>query len=342
MTPTAYVTAARRRLAGLGHQSRYLAMSQFMQADRNLVLRAALPDGDWRYERALRSVSDVTVYIVRAGHGETCVLKVAATASGANNLRQEHDVLIQLRSDRQLDGWLSLIPIPLAAGNTGAWTYLLTNRLPGKDSRSPALAETGGLTSAAIAAIAPLHRRTEQTHVVDDRLLELLVDEPAERIMTLLPCADVVKRLAGTLHGDLAGREMTLGWTHGDFHPGNIMVSADGRVTGIVDWGEARERDLSALDVAFWLLTMPEHGRRSRGIGGRVADRLNRELPWTPSEERVLADTTVGDLVDGRALLLLAWLRHVASNLAKSAYFAESPLWSRRSVIPVLRQVAHG
>ena len=341
MTPVAYVTAARRRLAGLGHRSRYLGMSQLMQADRNLALRAALPDGDWTYERALRSVSDVTVYIVRAGHGETGVLKVATTGSGANSLRQEHDVLIQLRSDRQMDNWLALIPDPLAAGNAGAWTYLLTNRLPGKDSRKLALAEADRLTSAAIAAIAPLHRRTEQTRVVDDRLLELLVDEPAETIMTSLPCADAVKRLAGTLRSDLVGRELTLGWTHGDFHPGNIMLSADRRVTGIVDWGEAREHDLPALDIAFWLLTMPEHGR-SRGVGGRVADRLDRGLPWTPSEERVLADTTAGDLIDGRTLLLLAWLRHVASNLAKSAQYAESPLWSRRNVIPVLRQVAHG
>jgi hypothetical protein len=119
------------------------------------------------------------------------------------------------------------------------------------------------------------------------------------------------------------------------------MLSADRRVTGIVDWGEAREHDLSALDIAFWLLTMPEQGR-SRGVGGRVADRLSRGRPWTPSEERVLADTTVGDLIDGRTLLLMAWLRHVASNLAKSAQYAESPLWSRRNVVPVLRQVAHG
>jgi hypothetical protein len=42
MTPAAYVTAARRRLAGMGRRSRYLAMSQSMQAGGNLVLRAAL------------------------------------------------------------------------------------------------------------------------------------------------------------------------------------------------------------------------------------------------------------------------------------------------------------
>ena len=64
------------------------------------MLRAALPDGEWRYERALSSVSDVTAYIVRSGEGETRVLKVAATASGTNSLRREHGILIELRADR--------------------------------------------------------------------------------------------------------------------------------------------------------------------------------------------------------------------------------------------------
>lgn len=340
MMPTAYVTAARRRLAGLGQPFRCLAVSQFMEADRNLVLRAALPDGEWRYERSLRSVSDVTVHIVRAEHGETGVLKVGTTVSGVTSLRREHDVLVQLRSDRQLGNWHALIPVPLAAGEAGAWTYLLTSRLPGKDARKLTPGETDRLTSAAIAAIAPLHRRARETHVVDDRLLEFLVDEPVERVMTSLPGAGVIKRLADALYSDLAGREMTVGWTHGDFHLGNIIVGPDRRVTGIVDWGEAREHDLPVLDIAFWLLTMPGQGR-SRGIGGRVANRLHRGVPWTLAEKRVLADIADGDLVDGRTLLLLAWLRHVASNLAKSAQYAESPLWSRRNVIPVLRQLAY-
>ena len=250
-------------------------------------------------------------------------LKIA-TACGANSLRREHDVLIQLRSDCQLDNWLALIPDPLAAGTAGARTYLLTNLLPGKDGRKPALAETGRLTSAAIAAIAPLHRRTEETRVVDDRLLERLVDEPTETIMTSLPSAGVVKRLAGTLRSDLAGRELTLGWAHGDFHPGNIMLSADRRVTGIVDWGEAREHDLSALDIAFWLLTMPEHGR-SRGLGGRVADRLSRGLPWTPSEECASRhDEARPDRWPDSAAA--GWLRHVAITSPNQLKCREPPV----------------
>ena len=42
------------------------------------------------------------------------------------------------------------------------------------------------------------------------------------------------------------------------------------------------------------------------------------------------------------ALVLLAWLRHIASNLGKSDTYAESPLWVHRAILPVLRQLAHG
>jgi hypothetical protein len=66
-----------------------------------------------------------------------------------------------------------------------------------------------------------------------------------------------------------------------------------------------------------------------------VAARLSRQQCWTPAENHLL-----GDVPAGRPVLLLAWLRHVAGNLAKSGRYASSPLWLRRNVRPVLRQVA--
>ena len=168
-----------------------------------------------------------------------------------------------------------------------------------------------------------------------------MVDEPAELVKTALPCGDVVDRLVKALHSDLAGRTVTLGMTHGDFSAGNILADDEARVTGIVDWGDARERDLPALDIAFWLLTVPGH-ERTRGFGRQVADRLGREQAWTPAERRALGSVAEDGLADGNTLLLLTWLRHVASNLGKSARYAESPVWSRGTIVPVLRQVAHG
>jgi aminoglycoside phosphotransferase len=338
---TAWVRVARRRLAREWQQSRYLtAVPHFARADL-ISSGVALPDGDWRCERLLRTVSDVRVCIMRAEHGATGVLKVAPTASSALVLRRERDVLTQLWSDGQLGDWPAVVPAVLAAGDAGAGAYLFTSRLPGRDGRQLPPREMALLTSAAIEAISPLYRRTRSTRVVDDALLNQLVDEPAELVKKALPCGDVVDRLVKALHSDLAGRTVTLGMTHGDFSAGNVLADDARRVTGIVDWGDARERDLPALDIAFWLLTAPGYGR-TRGFGTQVAGRLGRELAWTPAERHALGTVAEDELADGNTLLLLAWLRHVASNLAKSARYAESPLWSRGTIVPVLRQVARG
>lgn len=340
VTATVWVQAVRRRMARGWEQSRHLkAAPEFAQADLALVC-AALPDGDWRCERLVRTVSDVRVYIMRAEHRETAVLKVASTKSSAAGLRRERSVLTQLGSDRQLGDWSAVVPVLLAAGEVGASSYLFTSKLPGRDGRERAPQEMARLTSAAIQAISPLYLRTRSTRVVDDALLNQLVDEPAELVKTALPCADIVDPLTRALHSSLAGRTVTLGMTHGDFTAGNILADDDARVTGIVDWGDAREHDLPALDIAFWLVTVPGQVRIG-GLGRVVATRLDREQVWTPAERRALGSVAEDDLTDGNTLLLLAWLRHIASNLGKSDTYAENPLWLRRAIVPVLRQLAH-
>jgi aminoglycoside phosphotransferase len=331
VTAATYLTTAQQGLAGLWQRSRYRA------ATPDAVVCAAVHEAGWRRERALRTVTDTAVFTVNGPRGETGVLKVTTTESGMAGLRRERDVLHQLWSDEQLGDWRAVLPVPLNAGDAGAGAFLLTSRLPGRDVPAKTAAR---LTSAAVDAISPLHRRTQTVRVVDETLLARWVDRPAQRIRMALPSNGAVDRLAGALRADLAGRPLTLGWTHGDFHPGNLLVSADGRVTGIVDWGEAHEQDLSVLDLAFWLLTVPAPGQ-PREFGKRIAARLNGGQFWTPAETRLLGVTN-SDLATGRTLLLLAWLRHVASNLGKSSRYASSPLWLRWNVIPVLRQVANG
>jgi Phosphotransferase enzyme family len=335
VTAATYVTAAQQRLAGLWQRSRYRA------ATPDAVVCAAVHDAGWRPERALRTVTDTAVFTVNGPRGETGVLKVTTTESGMAGLRRERDVLRQLWSDEQLGDWRAVLPVPLDAGDVAAGAFLLTSRLPGRVGRDLPAKTAARLTLAAVDAIGPLHRRTQTVRVVDETLLTRWVDRPAQRIRMALPSNGVVGCLAGALRADLAGRPLTLGWTHGDFHPGNLLVSADGRVIGIVDWGGAHEQDLSVLDLAFWLLTVSAPGQ-PREFGKRIAARLSSERFWTPAESRLLGSLTDGDLAAGRTLLLLAWLRHVSSNLGKSDRYGSSPLWLRWNVIPVLRQVANG
>jgi aminoglycoside phosphotransferase (APT) family kinase protein len=302
------------------------------------AVRAALADGGWQRERTLTTLSGTAVIMVSAPGGRTGVLKISATEAGTASLRREHGVLRRLGRDERLGEWRDLLPVPLRWGDSGAGAYLLTSRLPGRDGRQLPQGMAGGLTRAAFRAIAPLHDHDRTVAEVDATLLRRWVDEPAARLAEVARPARVA-RVGAALHAGLAGRRMTLGWTHGDFHPGNVLAGSPERVAGIIDWDQARERDLVATDLAFWIITAPGTGRH-RELGARVAARLDADRCWTPAESRLLAGTD--DAAAGRALLLLAWLRHVAGNLAKSSRYARSPLWLRNNVRPVLRQVAGG
>ncbi len=312
------------------------------------AVRAALAAGGWRCEHVLPTVSDTAVIMVRTSDDSDCLLKLAVSQHGAGSLRGEWEILRRLRAQERLGGWRELIPAPLGWGNTEGTEYLLTSRLPGRDARRLPAAGAGALTSAAFGAIAPLHRQAQTVVGVAGALLDEWVEQP----MALLRDATArrgeasraLDRIGVLLRAGLSGAQVRLGWTHGDFHPGNVLVGADGQVTGIVDWDQARDRDITTIDLAFWLLTVrspgtaPAAGRRQE-FGGRVAARLGRHECWTPAEKRLLG-TAGGSAETGRALLLLAWLRHVAGNLSKSGRYAASPLWPRRNIRPVLRQVA--
>lgn len=297
------------------------------------VVRAALATGNSECEHALRTASDTAVIMVRV-RGMPGVLKVAATRSGVASLRREADVLRLLRSDERLGAFCSLLPVPWDAGNLTGGSYLVTSRLPGQGLQ-PEVALR--LTPAAFHAITPLHCLGRTVRVVDDALLNQWVDEPAERIARAVHESSL-SRLTAMLHRDLAGRPLTLGWTHGDFYPDNVLAAASGEVSGIVDWGQAREADLVALDLVFWLLTMPVRGQ-PRSLGARVATSLHRS--WSP-EERRLIGPVIDEPVSRRTLVLLAWLRHVAGNLEKSDRYASSIVWSRQTIRPVLRSVSAG
>lgn len=273
-------------------------------------------------ERVLPSVSDSAVVML-----EGAVLHSSCSNAGAAALNREYDVLTQLSADDRLGYWRHLLPSVLEAGDG----YLLTTRISGHAGRQVSVAES----VAALAAIRDLHDRTSRLDTLDECRLGDLVDTPAAVVRGALGTEWQRRRvalLASDLHATLKGRTVDLGWTHGDFHPGNVLYDV-GRVSGIVDWDQAAD-SLVALDNVLWLLTATSDRRE---LGRRVVDRLRRERCWTEQECAVLRSP---DDETGRALLLLTWLRHIAGNLTKSERYAASPIWLRRNVVPVLREVS--
>ncbi|HEY6278627.1 MAG TPA: aminoglycoside phosphotransferase family protein [Streptosporangiaceae bacterium] len=337
MTLTQFVAGTRDQLAGAWPVTRSFVSTRHGGVP-GATLQAALSGCGWRSERVLPTVSDTAVVMVSGPDGQAGVLKVAASERGMASLSQEWDVLGRLWSEERLRAWRGLLPMPLTAGDMDGGSFLLVSRLTGRDGRQVRPAAAGRLTSAAFGAIAPLHRLGQTMRVPGTALLDQWVNEPADRVRAAVGGQRVIGWLAAALRAELTAGPLPLGWTHGDFYPGNVLVGDRGQVTGIIDWSQARPADLVPLDLAFWLLAAPAAGR-PREFGGRVAARLASGQSWTPDEICLLQAVMTGQPLTGRALLMLAWLRHVAANLAKSARYASSPVWSRRNVLPVLRRL---
>jgi Phosphotransferase enzyme family len=300
----------------------------------------------WTVEAVLPTTSTVAVATVSDGRGDG-VLKVAMDDLACTPLRAQCRSLGELHADERLGPWRRLLPPLLDHGQLVGHTYVLEGRLPGREARHCAITAER-LTDRAIPVISQLHRRSSCPAIVGESLLRRWIDEPLE---VLLAAVDrrwrsasrrsQVERLRRLLRAGLSGRAVRTGWIHGDFWPGNVLLTPDGLVTGIVDWGQADRVHLGVLDVAHWLLSLQDAGRH-RELGARVTGRLQGRC-WSEAERSWLLGAQQESEPLGEPLvLLMCWLGHVVSNLRKARAYSTSPIWLTRNVAPVLRQVADG
>jgi aminoglycoside phosphotransferase (APT) family kinase protein len=297
--------------------------------------------------RPRRTFSDLLVFQLDDG-GSPAMVKHPRSPRATVSLAHECEAVRRLARDERLGAWRRLLPVVEERRLEGPLPLVVENRLPGVEAdavlrRSPGLAR--GVTESALAVIRELHRATGWTEEVTARLagwveprLVVLAEEVrwcrhGEGARALVAVRELVER-------ELAGRRLLVGWTHGDFHPGNVLL-AEGRATlsGVIDWAGAVPDGPSLLDCHTFVLTM-RHQLTGREFGGVVAD-VVRRASLMPEDRRLLAG--VRALAPGAgaetAVTLLTWLWHVAGNLEKSARYARSNRWVADNVVSVLGEV---
>ena len=289
------------------------------------------------------------------------VLKVARGPLGAAELRTQRRVLAELAIHPRLDDeWRELLPRILAFDEHTDATVSVESYRAGIDlaealARRPNRFEE--LTTAALSAIAPLHRRTATFVVVDNVcLLRRWVLEPVAGLTDMCRRLDPdlvpeVDRLGTMLRQALVGWRMPVSWTHGDYTPRNVRVAGvRGPVTGIVDWGGARPGQPALIDEYLVILTASCLVQRA-DLGTVVAERLRAGGLSDPernalraARDRPDADIGVGrridERIDERVAILLTWLHHVADLWRKNATHPNHHTWWATNVAPVLDAVA--
>ena len=303
-------------------------------------------------------VGDMAVVLLRPEEGPpAAVLKVARGQQRAANLRMQRRVLAELAIHQGLDDeWRDLLPRIVAFDERTNATVSVESYLPGIDlaealARCPNRVEE--LTAAALKAIAPLHRGTATSVVVDNVcLLRRWVIEPLADLTDMCQRLDPslvheVDRLGTMLRQALVGWRMRVSWAHGDYTPSNVRVaSVRGPVTGVVDWGRARPGRLAFIDEYLMILTASCQVEGT-DLGTVVANRLrasglsDRERnALRAAHDRTDADIGRGEHIDERVAILLTWLHHIADLWHKCATQPNHHTWLATNVAPVLDAVA--
>ena len=90
-------------------------------------------------------------------------------------------------------------------------------------------------------------------------------DAFADRLAKLQGKTDILDRRVHELWADAlaAANDTAPTWIHGDLHPRNVLVE-NGRLTGVIDWGDLAQGDRACDLAAVWmLLPHPESRRRA-------------------------------------------------------------------------------
>ena len=127
--------------------------------------------------------------------------------------------------------------------------------------------------------------------------LEQRAESVEERLKRLRAGTDLISPSVDTVWADAlqAAPANEARWLHGDLHPRNVLVD-DGRLAGIIDWGDITSGDVATDLASIWML-LPTTAARQSALVHYAADEATtrRALGWAVLFGAVLLDTGLVD-----------------------------------------------
>lgn len=306
------------------------------EATDNLVARrVATFDNDCQTTKISSTVDAACVF-----------LKRASTTGGRAALDHHVAAVAKLRED--VDGLPEsrLLPEILADEIHSSERFILQRSASGVQARLflDGRQDRRELLSQSALAMTAIHASKARKILITRAWLEQWVDEPIASIASLPRRRFTSKQTDTALNlirkGQYAhweGREVCLGWVHGDLSPGNLFFDTSPsdscpHVSAIIDWDGAAENGPASLDAWHLALTAESH-RRGIELGQAVSELLWRQDPqfeFRPDRDLALKEET--SPLDA----VLAWLAHIHSNLRKSPRYRQNLLWRASNIDWVL------
>jgi hypothetical protein len=311
------------------------------------LARQVFPHADHVTTRSARRTPGGLLVVRLDGDAHASVaVKHPLSTRAAQTLKHERRVLRQLAADERVEQVRRLLPSEIACQLDGPLPLIAETWLPGVDA-STVLRQnpraTPQVAAASLAAIGELHQATGRSECATAHIGQWVDARVAVLSQEIGWCcrdggAARLDALRRRLHHGLTGRTMTVGWTHGDFAAGNILLAEDcTAVTGVIDWGTACSDGPVDIDAYTLVLTL-QYELSGQTLGRVIADIVRSErLPL--AQRRLLEGVDSGN-PDAALLPLLMWLWHVANNASKSPRYGRSVRWVAGNIVPVLEAVS--
>jgi aminoglycoside phosphotransferase (APT) family kinase protein len=225
--------------------------------------------------------------------GESFAVRLPRSAAAARLLANEQRWLITLSDRLPLQ-----IPVPIRVGQPAfgfPWRWSVVPWLTGSTAEiapvaareAPRLA--GFLRALHVPAPADAPRNAERSTPLTSRAAAI-----AERTARLARITDVVSdRIREAWRESLEAPAATQStWIHGDLHARNVLT-LDGTITGVIDWGDMTSGD-PAIDLAcLWMLLPDEAAREAARLayGSSDASLWIRARGWAVLFGVMLLDT---------------------------------------------------
>lgn len=288
---------------------------------------------------------------LRAERGPAvAVMKIARNQRGATELRTQRRLVAEIASQPGLDkAWRDLLPRVLSFDERADATVCVESYRPGT-FLAEVLAEHPdrfeALAAQALEAIAPLHRATSRSIVVDHLssvrkwVVDPVIDLAGRLDHALTP---ELEQLEATLTRAIVGRRMTVCWTHGAYTPDCVQLAGPrGPVNRIEGWDRARGDRPALIDTYLLILTASAQVE-DVDLCAVVSARLS--AGGLSNSERDVLKAMNGRLeepetVDERVAILLAWLHHTAAQCRVAAEPSQLDVALDAQVAQVLGAVA--
>ena len=247
--------------------------------------------------------------------GADLLVRLPRRAIAAILIEEEQRWLPELSSRLPID-----VPVPVHVGRSSRdypWPWSIVRWLPGEGAdRSPPDADESCRLASFLSCLhqaAPARARADPVRGVP---LATRADQVGERMERLAWTTDAITpAVRAAWHSALAASPNNERlWLHGDLHPLNILVR-QGRITGVIDWGDMTAGDVATDLAVFWMLFDEPSRERAFAAYGHIDNPMRaRAMGWAVLFGTMLLDT---GLVDHprHAAIGAAILRRVASDV---------------------------